>query len=416
MTETVTVHPQTHAWLRLSALQAHVPEYCAYLNRQGYARNTKRVYLCSVAHFSRWVSSERIRVATVDEHVIERFICGHLTGCACPYPARRSTHEIRAALKHLLIVLRMSGAIPERRQAQNRIEAELLLFREYMMSTCGLAFNTCSQRVRIVRRFLIQRFGSGSIVAKRITPEDLRDFVLGESEPRSAGSLGVMAGALRCYFRFRAMSGDRVQHLIESAPRVAHWRLATVPESLTESEIRQFLDSFRQLTCSPKRAYAMVRCLTDLGLRASEVALLRLEDVDWRTGTIRLAANKSRRVDVLPLPAETGTAIAEYLRAERPETTNRALFVRHVAPRHKPIGPGVVRRVVKEAYQRCGWTRSRVHILRHSIASRLLRAGSPLKEIADVLRHRSLDTSMIYTKVDVNRLAAVALPWSRRSL
>ncbi len=192
--------------------------------------------------------------------------------------------------------------------------------------------------------------------------------------------------------------------------------IVKLPEVFTEGEIQQLLDSFRQLTWSCKRAYAMVRCLTDLGLRASEVAHLRLADIDWHAGIIRLAANKSRRVDVLPLPVATGDAIAEYLRKERPKTANRALFVRHVAPYDQPIGPGVVRRAVREAYQRCGWSHTRVHILRHSLASRLLRVGSPLKEIADVLRHRSLDTSMIYTKVDLNRLAAVALPWPERSL
>jgi len=192
--------------------------------------------------------------------------------------------------------------------------------------------------------------------------------------------------------------------------------LAALPEVFSEQEIQQLLSSFRELSCSPKRAYAMVRCLADLGLRASEVARLHLEDIDWHTGTIRLAANKSRRVDVLPLPMKTGRAIAEYLRSERPQTKNRAVFVRHVAPYDKPIGAEVVRRHVREAYRRCGWTHSRVHILRHSVASRLLQAGTSLKDIADLLRHRSLDTSVIYTKVNCKQLAAVALPWLGRML
>ena len=176
------------------------------------------------------------------------------------------------------------------------------------------------------------------------------------------------------------------------------------------------LNSFRKLEHSPKRAYAMVRCLTDLGLRASEVAQLRLDDIDWKTGTIRLPMGKLRRGDVLPLPEKVGQAIVDYLRTERPRTTNRAVFVRHVAPYDVPIRSGVVRRAVREAYQRCGSSHSRVHILRHSMASRLLRQGAPLKEIADLLRHRSLDTSMIYTKVDLRRLEAVALPWPGRQL
>lgn len=155
----------------------------------------------------------------------------------------------------------------------------------------------------------------------------------------------------------------------------------------------------------------MLRCLVDLGLRGSEVVGLRLDDIDWHACTVRLAKPKSRRVEVLPLPCETGRAISNYLVSERPQTTSRAVFVRHVAPYDQPIGTGVVQRAVRAAYQRCGLPHTRVHILRHSVASGLLSAGTPIKEIADVLRHRSLDTSAIYTKIDTPRLAAVALPW-----
>jgi len=130
-----------------------------------------------------------------------------------------------------------------------------------------------------------------------------------------------------------------------------------------------------------------------------------------RAGTLRVAQGKSRRTDVLPLPIETGRAIADYLSTERPSTVNRAVFVRHVAPYDEPIRTGVVQRAVRAAYRRCGWTRTRVHTLRNSVASRLLQQGTPLKEIANVLRHRSLDTSAIYAQIDDVRLAGVALPW-----
>ena len=221
----------------------------------------------------------------------------------------------------------------------------------------------------------------------------------------------VIAGALRGYLRFRTSQGDRVRVLLAAIPSIAHWRLATLPEVPTEAEIERLLRSFDQPFPSSKRANAMLRCLADLGLRSSEVVRLRLDDIDWQAGTVRLTKAKSRRVDILPLPRETGRAISSYLVSERPQTANRAVFVRHVAPYDEPIGTGVVQRAVREAYLRCGLPHTRVHILRHSVASRLLSAGTPLKEIADVLRHRSLDTSAIYTKVDTARLSAVALPW-----
>jgi integrase len=154
-----------------------------------------------------------------------------------------------------------------------------------------------------------------------------------------------------------------------------------------------------------------VRCIVDLGLRSREVINLDLDDIDWAAGILRIVKGKSRRVDVMPLPQATGSAIADYLRSERPQTANRRVFVRHVAPVDEPVGPDVVRRAVREAYQRCGLPYTRVHILRHTLASRLLNTGGTLKEVADVLRHRELDTSMIYAKVDIGRLSAVAMPW-----
>ena len=162
---------------------------------------------------------------------------------------------------------------------------------------------------------------------------------------------------------------------------------------------------------SALRAHAMVRCVVDLGLRASEVVGIGLEEIDWDGGTIRIGRSKARRVDVLPLPAPTGLAIAAYLHRERPQCDSRLVFVRHVAPVEKPIGPGVVRRAVREAYRRCGIRHTRVHMLRHTLAKRLLDGGGTLKEVADMLRHRALDTSLIYAKVDIPRLSAVALPW-----
>lgn len=297
------------------------------------------------------------------------------------------------------------------------IASELAAFDRYMGTVRGLAASARRQRIRIVGAFLTERFGDGPLALAELTTAELSCFVLGSGDGRgrTAGTVQVMAGALRCYLRFHGLAGDPVGALAETIPAAAHWRLASLPDVLSPVEIDQLLGSFGEAVPSRKRAYAMVRCLADLGLRAAEVARLQLDDLDWRAGTLRVAQGKSRRTDLLPLPVETGRAIADYLHGERPPTANRTIFVRHVAPYDEPIGTGAVQRAVREAYRRCGWSRTRVHTLRHSVASRLLRQGRPLKEIADVLRHRSLDTSAIYTKVDDVRLTAVALPWPGRA-
>jgi integrase len=410
MPKEIVVQPQPRAWLEGSVLQPYVSRYGAHLSRGRYAPSTQRIYLCCIAHFAHWLTGERYGLSAIGEAVVARFLSEHMPACGCPYPVRRLRHELRAALAQLLEVLRADGVGALDAALDTAIAQELARFDAHMCDVWGLADTTRLRRGRVVGEFLLAHFGDQPIAMSKVSVASVRRFVLGDPG-RSAGSIAVIGGAISCYLRFRSMSGDRISELAAAIPRAAHWRLASLPEVLTNAEIDELLRSFDQPFLSRRRAYAMARCLIDLGLRSSEVVNLRLEDIDWVDGTISLFGTKGRRADVLPLPAATGSAIAAYLREERPQTSNRAIFVRHVAPYDKPIEKGVVKRAVLAGYRRCGWTRTGVHILRHSMASRLLRTGAPMKDIADVLRHRSLDTSAIYAKVDLAKLAAVALPW-----
>jgi site-specific recombinase XerD len=211
-------------------------------------------------------------------------------------------------------------------------------------------------------------------------------------------------------------AGEDVRSLVAAVPTVAHWRLAGLPSRLTAEEVRAFLSSFDRSTAPGLRGFAIARCLADLGLRANEVAGLELGDLDWSQGTVTIRGGKLRRADVLPLPEATGQAIVEYLRRGRPACTSRALFVRHRAPLHGPITPSIVRCTVRMGFSRAGLAGrySGTHVLRRTAATQMLCAGASLKDIADVLRHRSLDTTQTYTKVDLPRLAALAVPWPGR--
>lgn len=156
----------------------------------------------------------------------------------------------------------------------------------------------------------------------------------------------------------------------------------------------------------------MAHCMLDMGLRAGEVAAIQLDDLNWRDGTLTIRHGKSRQAEVLPIPAQAGRAIVQYVRGARPPSTTRALFVRHRAPFSLPITRRFVCGAIGRAFGRCGLTHFKgTHVLRHTAAVRMRYAGASLKEIADVLRHRSLDTTMIYSKVDLPTLATVAAPW-----
>lgn len=405
-----SIHPVPAAWLRDSDLAAFVPAYVRRLVDRHYAANTVRMYLYGVAHFAHWTRRSHIGVRDFADDVVLRFVEEHLPHCACSSPVQRCRHQVRAALRQLLITLFDAGVLTNSRQP-DAIEDQLQRFDRHMQHARGLAETTRLRRVSVVRSLL--RFCVAGDCDAMATPstDELRRFTAQELSRVSPSSASSLAGSLRDYLRFLALSGARVNHLLPVIAAPAHWRLAPLPQMLSMSEIAGLLDAFPPELPSHLRGYAMVRCLIDLGLREREVVGLELDDIDWEAGTLRICKGKSRRVDVMPLPQTTGHAIAAYLSQERPTTVNRRVFVRHVAPLDEPIRPDVVRNTVRQAYLRCGLPYTRVHILRHTLARRLLETGGTLKEVADMLRHRALDTSMIYAKVDIGRLAAVAMPW-----
>lgn len=405
-----SIHHVPASWLRNSDLAPFISAYWHRLIERRYADETARVYLCGVAHFARWASHRRLAVTDLADDDIQRFLDEHLPKCNCPQPVQRSRHQLRAALRHLLASLGHAGILTER-QAPDAVEDELRRFDAHMLNARGLAHNTRIGRVRILRTFLQQFCRSKINELTEPTPQGLRKFITQQLERWSPASAGGLANALRGYVRFRAVCGDQIGHLLPVIASPANWRLAPLPQTLSAIELTKLLAAFPPELRSGLRAYAMVRCVVDLGLRASEVANIDLDDIDWVAGTLRIGQSKSRRVDLLPLPQTTGSAIAKYLRSERPQTANRRIFVRHVAPIDAPIGSDVVRNAIRAAFLRCGITHTRVYAIRHTLASRLLNEGGTLKEVADVLRHRNLDTTLIYAKVDATRLSAVAMPW-----
>jgi len=223
-----------------------------------------------------------------------------------------------------------------------------------------------------------------------------------------------MAYSLRTFLRFLQLQGDVRAELIRAVPSPPDWSLASLPPSLSETDLERFWASFDRRTPVGRRDYAMARSLADLGLRCQEVANLHLDDIDWRDGTVRLSESKSRRVKRLPLPQITGAALVDYLGHGRPATSSRSVFVLHRAPRGQAATNTTVRGAIRRAFERAGLPWSGTHILRHTAATRMVQGGASLKEVADVLGHRSIDTTLIYTKVDLPQLSRVALPWPGR--
>ncbi|MEY3289321.1 MAG: hypothetical protein RLZZ419_1563 [Pseudomonadota bacterium] len=409
---TIHLTPATQRWLRNSPVTPYVMIYLDYLTECRYANKTSEHHLAGLAHLGLWMGLNHFRIEELDEALVTQFLDDHLPNCDCPRPICQTRADLSAACGHFLRILRDRGAIPALPRPVEPIFAEVDRFDDYLNDARGLASETRRNYRRVVLNFLQANFGSAEIVFTALQRDDVRHFIAEQLTPRpTSAKASQLASALRAYFRYRAACGDDVHALGSVIALPAHWNLATLPKSLTDDEVNRLLNAFPPELPSCRRAYAMVRCALDLGMRAGEIAKLALADIDWQAGTVTLRSTKSRREDILPLPISTGQAIADYLHYERPRTNNQAVFVRRLAPHDVPISAYAVHRLIRDAYHRIGLDHGRTHALRHTLVRQLLEHGSSLKEVADILRHRSLDTSLIYAKLDNSKLSAVALPW-----
>jgi site-specific recombinase XerD len=413
MVEDVVRDPRVREKIQSSGFAEILQEFDKYLRSRGYASKTVWFYEQGAVHFALWIARRKLAASEITGDLVTSFLSRHLVRCRCLLPGVRQLHTVRTALRHFGVVLDAGGYRPPQRVVAPPVDREVQRFDDHLHTTCGLREATRTYRRRYVREFLQASFGDGPVEVSRLNPQDVITFVSSRAAAFKPGSAQILASSLRSYFRFLRLRGECDEALVLAVPGTAVRRLVSLPKVLTDDEVSRLLGAFDRNTATGRRDYAVTRCLIDLGLRAGEVAQLRLDDIDWRRGVLRIVGGKSRRDDELPLPASVGRAVAAYLRRGRPETSARQVFL----PVRAPLCQGMTRRTVRNLILRAARRASLEtivtgpRILRHTAATRMLRKGASMKEVADVLRHRSLDTTAIYAKVDLPRLAAVALPW-----
>lgn len=400
-------------WIFKSQLRFVALAFEDYLRERLYTERTVRSYLKALAHFAYWFKSKKLAISDIDERVCEAFVIDHLPRCGCPDPCLREALEARPALSHLRTILVEQGFCAEKPEPFPFVSNELRLYQVYLANTCGIALGTSKNRLKIIRPFLQSAFGKSQIDLSKLSSHDLDKFVLSFSGRQAASSLGTVRTALRSYLRYRAIQGDSTETLSISLPLIANLRGPKLPRTLTAEQLKLLLGAFDRKDQRSIRGYAIVRCLLDLGLRGHEVTELLVGSINWREGTVSIRTSKGRQVKQLPLPAETGAAIASYLKKVRPRTNCPALFVNEIGRSPRPFQVSGIRRIIKQAFVRCGLADQfcGLHIFRHTLAVRLVQSGSSLKEIADVLRHKSLESTTHYAKVNLEALRLVALPW-----
>jgi site-specific recombinase XerD len=389
-----------------------LPEFILDLQARGHVLTCIQSYGQIGEHFSRWLAAQRISVCEIDETVLERFVQKHLPHCRCPKPAPTHVRNCRAALRRLLAFLRRRRLVPERPSIRpSEIDRLVLEYDGHLAEVGAFAPLTRQYLRRYAREFLQTRLIHGRLELRSLRPRDLVSYVQGQATRLKPSSLRVLAGALRSLLRFLYLIGRGDERLVSAVPRPAPWPRSTLPQVLSDEQSQAFLHSFDQSTGTGLRDYAMAMCLSRLGMRTHEVAALTLHDFDRDRSTLRLRQTKQRRERLLPLLPDVARAIVNYLRRGRPPTDSDALFVRHRAPLGQALRVHHVRGAMRRALQRGGLASTGVHLLRHTLATRLHRRGIGLKAIADLLGHGSLDTTARYARVNLEELRQAALPW-----
>jgi site-specific recombinase XerD len=400
--------PQRLQELRDGRGGALLERFSEALKECGYSERTARLHIRAAAHLLYWAGVEGVPADTPNETILRQFD-KHLVRCRCPgfgHARRDLLIGGRAFLRHLQeIGVTNASTIDPATQPP----ALLTSFCDWMRAQRGTADVTLYSYGLMIRA-LLTALGEDP---GKFDAQSVRQFVLGQTRDRGWAVAKKCTTALHMFFRFLIAEGKCDSRLAAAIPVVAHWHLSTLPRYLQPEAVERVIASCNLTSPSGKRDRAILLLLARLGLRAGDILEMRVDDIDWKGAWITVRG-KGRRLTKLPLTQEVGQAVVDYLKEGRPSVETDILFVRSRAPFRAFADHSAISVIVGRAMRLAGVTcpsRGAAHVLRHSVATSMLRHGASLQDIAAVLRHRSIETTQIYARVDISMLKEIAQPW-----
>lgn len=409
MLEDFFVVPAAAQRLRSSILGAHLDEFCSVLVDLGHPAQTIRHKLWVVSGLARWMAKQHLAIVDLDERRVDEFLEDR---------RRRSLGHRGFRTTALLLVrqLRSAGVVPAPEPAVDTspVAALLTRFETYLRHERALAACTIAAYLTFAHEFIAERLDGcdAHLDLDCLNPGGVRDFLLARVRRMAPKRAQFMGTALRSFLRYLFVRGEIRSDLALAVPTVRQWRLSSVPRHISPRDVERLLRACDPSSATGRRDRAILLLLARLGLRACEVLALELGDLRWRDGEI-VVRGKGLIRDRLPLLPDVGEAIALYLRRDRPPCGSRRVFLCSRAPRRGFGHPATVSTIVARALARAGVAAPThgAHLLRHSLATAMVRKGASLAEIGQVLRHRSPNTTEIYAKLDFDALRDVAMPW-----
>ena len=406
--------PRTLRRLRSGPIGKLLEGFCSWLLEHGFTRGIIRKHLSHVSRLNEHLGGLRSRVCQgVSSKEIEVFFKVYPSQC----PNRRGLgghlRRVGSSVNRFLEYLRESGllnSLPQQEIYQPLLDAYLQWMRHYQHASEG----TLELRRHSMTQFL-QWLATEATPESlfRLTAERIEKFFLSYAQIMGRSARHSMQSALRSFLRFCLHQGYIERPLDLAVPTLRTYKLATVPRGLSDTQAQQVLRCINRNSHAGRRDYAMVQLLYTYGVRGGQLRALRLEDIDWANNQILFKASKHGKDSRLPLTAQVGESLLDYLQHSRPPSSYPHVFLTCRAPYHPFAHPGSLSAVVERHIRAAGiepYSKG-AHAFRHCFATRMLHQGHSLKAIADVLGHRHLGTTFLYTKVDFNALTQVALEW-----
>ncbi|NEX15439.1 MAG: integrase [Halochromatium sp.] len=384
-------------------LDHHLEAFLSGLTQAGYAENTRRGKARRIAPFIQWTHRSGIRLCEVNDldACIDAFLAS---------PGRR-LYKHRSALQAFLAYLREAKVLPPRPMKRSTADALRHSYLEHLQSQQGLSAHSIAAYAVSVRGFIEAMHLPEE--AADLDARAIQRYLLTLSPEHAVATVKVYAAGLRSFLRFCLLKGLISRDFSTALPCIGRCQPKPMPPILGDEDIERVLATVDRSSLRGCREFAVLQLLARLGLRASEVLALRLEDLHWEQGEM-LVRGKGAQFDRLPLLQDVGDAIVQYLRVARGRSDSRHLFLSRKAPRIALQDPSTISAIAHRALERAGLLpsgRVGAHIFRYSLATRMLRHGASLSEIAEVLRHRCIATTQGYANVDLERLRDVAQAW-----
>jgi integrase/recombinase XerD len=394
----------------ISCFDDYIEPFLEHLRAAGYAERTLIKKRTVARAFVRWSKQQLSTSFELND--------GHFRAFLGRSPKKNiDSHRYEVGFIGLLLPYLRSIAVLQPQPPENSVSpAENLLnnYKTYLCKDCGLTKNTLQVYGPFIRIFLAAQSAKNGLIAPESFDElKIRSFIVEHTIGRSSEYTRLLCTALRSFFHFLFVTSRTQRDLYHSVPAVRKYLHATPPSFLSTEEVEQVLTATDRSTATGQRDYAILLLLARLGLRAGEIALLELGDVRWRAGEL-VVRGKGQVVDHMPLLSDVGEALVVYLREGRGVSASRRIFLRVWAPHTGLTGPAAIGHIVRRALVQADVRRSgrgAAHLFRHGLATKMIRHGASITEIAEVLRHRSQTTTAIYAHVSTEALRGVSQPW-----